>query len=35
MTLSTRRRSKMKPIKITKQDQFGCDRTFESVVAMG
>lgn len=28
MILSTRRRSKMKPIKITKQDQFGCDRTF-------
>lgn len=28
MTLSTRRRSKMKPIKITKQDQFGYNRTF-------
>ena len=28
MTLSTRRRSKMKPIETTKQDQFGYDRTF-------
>ena len=28
MTLSTGRKSKIKPIKITKQGQFGCDRTF-------